>query len=91
MENFHIRGFGGTDFRPTFAYVQTLRDSGALRDLKGLIYFTDGLGQFPDKTPDYDTAFVFLDDGDRMLPAVPPWAIKVVIDEENIRQFKDEG
>ena len=90
MENFHIRGFGGTDFRPTFAYVQTLRDSGALRDLKGLIYFTDGLGQFPDKTPDYDTAFVFLDDGDRMLPPVPPWAIKVVIDEENIRQLKDD-
>lgn len=89
MENFHIRGFGGTDFRPTFSYVQTLRDSGALRDLKGLIYFTDGLGQFPDKTPDYETAFVFLDDGDRMLPPVPPWAIKVVIDEENIRQLKD--
>lgn len=89
MENFHIRGFGGTDFRPTFSYVQTLRDSGALRDLKGLIYFTDGLGQFPDKTPDYETAFVFLDDGDRALPPVPPWAIKVVIDEENIRQLKD--
>lgn len=91
MEGFHIRGFGGTDFRPTFSYVQTLRDAGSLSDLKGLIYFTDGLGQFPEKAPDYDVAFVFVDDGDRMLPPVPPWAIKVVIDEENIRQLKDES
>lgn len=91
MEGFHVRGFGGTDFRPVFSYVQTLRDAGSLRDMKGLIYFTDGMGQFPQKAPDYDTAFVFLDDGDRVLPPVPPWAIKVVIDEENIRQLKDNA
>ena len=87
MENFHIRGFGGTDFRPAFAYVQGLRETGALRDLKGLIYFTDGLGAFPEKAPDYDAAFVFMDDGSTLLPPVPPWAIKVVIDEENITQL----
>ena len=91
MERFHIRGFGGTDFRPAFSYVQTLRDAGSLRDMKGLIYFTDGLGHFPSKAPDYDVAFVFMDDGDRVLPPVPPWAIKVVIDEENIRQLKDNA
>lgn len=30
MENFVIRGFGGTDFRPVFDYVETLRDRGEL-------------------------------------------------------------
>ncbi|MGN0039151.1 MAG: VWA-like domain-containing protein [Coriobacteriales bacterium] len=89
MENFHIRGFGGTDFRPAFAYVRGLRETGALRDLKGLIYFTDGLGAFPEKAPDYDAAFVFMDDGSSILPPVPPWAIKVVIDEENITQLSE--
>ena len=87
MENFHIRGFGGTDFRPAFAYVQGLRENGSLRDLKGLIYFTDGLGAFPEKAPDYDAAFVFMDDGSSILPPVPPWAIKVVIDEESITRL----
>ena len=39
-----IHGRGGTDFRPVFAYVQNLRNTGALRNLKGLLYFTDGDG-----------------------------------------------
>lgn len=81
MERFTVRGFGGTDFRPVFDYIDNLRKRGELTDLKGLIYFTDGLGQFPEKPPDYDTAFVFLDDGGKDAPAVPPWAMKVVLDE----------
>ena len=88
MEGFYVRGMGGTDFRPVFAYVQDLRNRGELADMKGLIYFTDGLGQFPDAAPDYDTAFVFMDSGDQHMPAVPPWAMRVVIDEEGISRFK---
>ena len=88
MEHFVIRGFGGTDFRPAFDYVETLRRRGDLADMKGLIYFTDGLGQFPEKTPDFDAAFVFMDDEGRDLPPVPPWAMKIVIDEAGITQLE---
>ena len=88
MDGFFIRGFGGTDFRPAFAYVNDLRKRGELPDMKGLIYFTDGLGQFPDAAPDYDVAFVFMDSGDERTPSVPPWAMKVIIDEEGINRFR---
>ena len=91
MENFVIRGFGGTDFRPVFDYVETLRERGELTEMKGLIYFTDGLGSFPEKPPDYDTAFVFMEEEGRDLPPVPPWAMKVVIDEAGINRFKSQG
>lgn len=87
MDGFVLRGFGGTDFRPAFDYVSMLRRRGELSDLKGLIYFTDGLGQFPEKPPKYDAAFVFVDDGSRELPPVPPWAMKLVIDEHDIERI----
>ena len=88
MEGFFVRGMGGTDFRPVFAYVNDLRKRGELTDMKGLIYFTDGLGQFPDAAPDYDAAFVFMDNGEASLPSVPPWAMKVILDEEGINRFR---
>lgn len=87
MEGFVIRGFGGTDFRPAFDYVDMLRKRGEFTDLKGLIYFTDGLGQFPEKTPEYDAAFVFMNEEGRDLPPVPPWAMKVVVDEAGLSQL----
>ena len=88
MDGFFVRGFGGTDFRPAFAYVNQLLDRGEFNNLKGIIYFTDGLGQFPEKAPDYDAAFVFMDTGERYMPSVPPWAMRVIIDEEGINRFK---
>ena len=87
MDGFFVRGLGGTDFRPVFGYVDDLRARGELADMKGLIYFTDGLGQFPEAAPDYDTAFVFMDTGERHTPSVPPWAMKVVLDEEGISRM----
>jgi predicted metal-dependent peptidase len=90
MESFEVRGLGGTDFRPAFAHVNSLRDSGELADLKGLIYFTDGLGDFPEKPPDYDVAFVFMDEGDNYIPDVPPWAMRVLVDEEGINRFRKQ-
>ncbi|MBR3182028.1 MAG: hypothetical protein IKF56_05255 [Eggerthellaceae bacterium] len=88
MEGFYVRGMGGTDFRPVFSYVNDLRKRGELTDMKGLVYFTDGLGQFPEAAPDYDAAFVFMDDGDSHIPSVPPWAMKVILDEEGINRFR---
>ena len=80
-KTFTVKGYGGTDFRPAFQYVNRLIEEGQLTDLKGLLYFTDGMGTYPAKRPAYDTAFLFL--GERFDDAnVPPWAMKVVLDEE---------
>lgn len=84
LEGFCIRGFGGTDFRPAFDYVDMLRRRGELTHLKGLLYFTDGYGQFPEKPPGYDAAFVFVEEEGRETPPVPPWAMKVLVDEAEI-------
>lgn len=83
LKTMRLRGMGGTDFRPVFSYVETLRQSREFTNLKGLIYFTDGYGEFPKRKPDYDTAFVFVED-DYHVPAVPPWAIKLVLQSSEI-------
>ncbi len=80
LKNGKLTGFGSTDFNPVFDHVEKLRSEGELKRLKGLIYFTDGYGVYPPKMPDYDVAFVFLSDDDKA-PPVPPWAAKVVLDE----------
>lgn len=83
LETMELRGFGGTDFRPVFAYVDELIRAGEFSNLRGMIYFTDGRGIFPERKPDYDAAFVFLDDGGE-LPEVPVWAIRLVLQSEEI-------
>ena len=83
LQTMQLRGLGGTDFRPVFAYVDSLIWNKEFQNLKGLIYFTDGCGTFPERKPDYETAFVFLDD-DYNNYDVPPWAIKLVLQKEEI-------
>jgi len=75
-----IYGYGGTDFRPAFDYVDSLIESGEFKNFKGLIYFTDGYGTYPQDNPGYDCIFAFVS-GDDMRPAVPWWAIEVVVDQ----------
>ncbi len=85
IENLELKGFGGTDFRPVFEHVNHLVKSKELRNLKGLIYFTDGLGIFPETKPDYSTAFVFVeDDFEYEEREVPVWAIKLVLQSDEI-------
>ena len=83
LETMEIRGLGGTDFRPVFDYVDRLVKEGEFSDLKGLIYFTDGLGVFPASKPAYRTAFVFVESGYNV-PEVPVWAMKVVLRPEEL-------
>lgn len=83
LKSMKLRGLGGTDFRPVFSYVDELVKNKEFRNLKGLIYFTDGYGTFPKKKPDYDTAFVFVDDGYNNLE-VPNWAIKLVLQKDEV-------
>ena len=78
-----LTGFGSTDFRPVFAYVENLQEKQEFDNLKGLLYFTDGYGIYPERMPDYDVAFVFLQE-DENAPKTPPWAIKIVLDEEEL-------
>ena len=83
LKNMSIKGLGGTDFRPVFNTVNKLIMEKEFSNLKGLIYFTDGYGEFPKQKPDYDTAFVFIDD-EYNNPDVPPWAIKLVLQKDEI-------
>ena len=81
LNRFTIVGGGGTDFRPAFAYVNERLEQGALKNLSGLLYFTDGKGIYPKKRPEYKTAFLFLEDYDETL--VPPWAMRLRVDGED--------
>lgn len=87
MKNGQLEGFGSTDFRPVFTYVDKAIERGEFENLKGLIYFTDGYGIFPEHKPpyNYDTAFVFLED-DFEKPPTPPWAIKVVLPADELEK-----
>ncbi|MDO5695251.1 MAG: VWA-like domain-containing protein, partial [Eubacteriales bacterium] len=82
-----LTGFGGTDFRPAFAYIDELIENKEFENLKGILYFTDGYGTYPAEIPDYKTAFVFVDTG-TVTPNVPSWAMKVVLEEERLRKEK---
>ena len=79
-DSFTVHGGYGTDFTPVFAHVETLRQKGALPHLKGLLYFTDGFGTFPDRPTPYETAFVYDIDAETNAHNTPPWAVKVFLE-----------
>ena len=83
MEHLELIGEGGTDFRPAFEYVEKLRKEHAFSQLKGLLYFTDGQGIYPNKMPAYEVAFVFLKE-DYEDANVPVWAMKLILEEEDL-------
>lgn len=83
VTNEKLTGFGSTDFRPVFEHVDDLLAKKEFENLKGLIYFTDGYGVYPQRMPPYDVMFVFLDNGDEG-PDVPTWAVKVLLDYEEL-------
>ena len=80
MQEITIQGRGGTDFRPVFEFTRKEKAKRELRNLKALIYFTDGDGIYPREKPDYETAFVFVKKTENMR-FVPNWAYKLVIGE----------
>lgn len=89
MEHFALKGNGGTDFRPAFTYVDQLVEEKAFQNLKGLLYFTDGYGEFPQKRPKYDTAFIFFQEEYTDIN-VPPWAMKLILGPEDMPSIKKE-
>ena len=86
LRSMKLKGFGGTDFRPVFRCVDKLIQNKEFRRLEGLIYFTDGRGEYPRKKPPYETVFVFLDGADND-PKTPPWAIQMTLQREEIEKL----
>lgn len=80
-------GFGSTDFRPVFTYVDALIERGEIANLKGMIYFTDGQGVYPEKAPDYETVFAFLNE-DELPNTAPAWAVRICIDEDALSEWE---
>ena len=67
-----------------FRHVDSLVEQGAFHKLRGVIYFTDGLGIYPAKRPAYDAAFVML--AQQGFPErVPPWGIRILLDENELQ------
>lgn len=87
LKNFVIKGLGGTDFRRVFEVVDELIRKKSLRNLKGLIYLTDGFGTFPNKVPKYKTGFVFIKE-DYECPPVPSWVMKIMLNAQEIGEMK---
>ena len=76
MEHFQLIGGSATDFRPVFQYVEALQKSGAFTSLRGLLYFTDGMGIYPSRRPGYETAFI-LPEEPPLRMEMPPWIIRL--------------
>jgi len=51
--DYEVSGGGGTDFRPVFEYIDQQINYPTL-----LLYFTDGMGTFPEMEPSYDVMWV---------------------------------
>ena len=78
-QRFEVSGGYGTDFRPVFHYIEDLRKKGELKELKALLYFTDGRGRYPKYAPGYTAAFVFPKGEDIDDENAPFWAMKLYI------------
>lgn len=66
-----VQGRGGTDFRPVFDPAVLARHR-----VDGVVYFTDGRGEFPDQAPITKTLWVL--SGKR--PFACPWGARVYMD-----------
>nr|WP_325212317.1 VWA-like domain-containing protein [uncultured Oscillibacter sp.] len=89
MENFQLTGGSATDFRPVFEHVAKLQEAGAFTSLRGLVYFTDGMGIYPEKRTPYETAFILL--GEPPLSVkTPPWAIRLVLEAPDLDRAAEE-
>ncbi len=85
MEDFTLQGGSATDFRPVFEHVAKLQKQGVFTSLRGLIYFTDGMGIYPQKRPPYDAAFVLMEEPPISFK-MPPWAIRLVLGESGLEK-----
>lgn len=57
LEKYEGRGWGGTDFHCVFDYADKFSKKNRGKKLRGLFFFSDAMGSFPDKKPKYKTTF----------------------------------
>ncbi len=89
MEDFQLIGGSATDFRPVFEHVARLQEARAFTSLRGLLYFTDGMGIYPEKRTPYETAFILL--GEPPLSVkTPPWAIRLVLEAPDLERAAEQ-
>ena len=75
------------DFRPAFLWTDDMLHRGQFRNLKGLLYFTDSTGPFPPTKPAHDAAIIFVNDN-YSTPDVPPWAIRLVLQKDELNEHE---
>lgn len=78
-----VKGLGGTDFRPVFQWMKDAIEAGTLSPDCGLLYFTDGDGEYPEKAPTWDTAFILFGDAWKAR-TIPDWVESLMLREEDI-------
>lgn len=74
-----VKGGGDTDFTPVFRLIEEMQQNGEFKDLRGLLYFTDGDGVYPSEPTPYETAFVFLNETMKK-GKTPAWAHSLTLD-----------
>ncbi len=85
IQNFKVKGLGGTDFRPVFNYINERVLNGEFSELKGMIYFTDTFGEFPVTPPTYETVIVYSKkDLGNYQPMIPNWALGFDLDKTDL-------
>lgn len=89
MDGLDLKGGGGTDFRPAFEYISQMTEQQVFGRLRGVLYFTDGHGIYPARKPPYETAFIFMKE-DYTDEAVPAWAMKLILEEEDLKAKKEQ-
>ena len=86
LDSFDIYGCGGTDFCPVFDYIEEQHQDAEGKRFRGLLYLSDGCGDFPDKAPDYPVAFLFPREEDPWCMGwggIPEWVTQVYITDDN--------
>lgn len=90
MEHFSLEGGSNTDFRPVFEHIDALQKAGEFSNLRGLIYFTDGMGIYPKARPSYETAFVLLEEPPMKID-MPAWAIRLTLELPDLARARAQA
>lgn len=81
LNGMQVVGFGGTDFRPVFNYIEGENCSCEGKRFRGLLYLSDGCGDFPRKKPDYPVIFLF-PRGEYYEGMIPSWVTTASITDD---------
>ena len=54
-----------------------------------MLYFTDGMGIYPRRRTDYETAFILLEEPPNAYQ-IPPWCIRVILGPEGLERAERE-